>query len=690
MTKTLLIEIGTEELPPKALLRLSKAFAKEIETGLASAEFDCAICTAYATPRRLAVSIANVAPVQADRHEQRRGPAISAAFDDDGKPSKAALGFARSCGVDVGELGRIKNAQGEWLAFERQVKGRSIAAVLPQIIGAALAALPIPKRMRWGAGEVEFVRPVHWIVVLYGDELVACEILGLNSGKATPGHRFHHGGTLDLESADDYANLLEQKGFVIASFELRRQRIVDLIALHRDDAGGEAVIDESLLDEVTALVEWPVVICGSFDEQFLELPEEVLIASMQDHQKYFPVRAADGSLCNRFITISNIQSNDPAVVRAGNERVIRPRLADARFFFHTDNAVKLASRVDALSGMLFEKRLGSLLDKTRRVGSVVARIAGVCGSDADEAHRAATLSRCDLLSEMVGEFPELQGTMGGYYAAADEESDAVATAVGEFYYPRFAGDRIPRSATGRCVALADRLDSLIGIFGIGSAPTGDKDPFALRRAALGALRILIEGDIDLDLVEALKLAHAAYGEIALMDDTVEQVYTFMRDRLRGYYLERGIPADVCTAVLANDPTSPTEIARRIEAVVNFRALDAAAALAAANKRIANILKKLDTPIAAGWSHELLAEPAESALASQLDSIREEAEKRFQQHDYSAYMECLACLSATIDNFFDAVMVMSDNAALRDNRLALLADLHGLFTRVADISRLHES
>jgi glycyl-tRNA synthetase beta chain len=690
VSETLLIEIGTEELPPKALLRLMKAFANAVETALKQAEFAFVGVTPFATPRRLALSISALAGEQADRVEQRRGPALTAAFDEAGQPTKAALGFARSCGVDVAELGRIKTAQGEWLNFERELKGRTIAEVVPDIINAALAALPIPKRMRWGAGDIEFVRPVHWLVVLYGNSVIDCEILGQRSACQTYGHRFHHPEPMTLVHADDYAERLASEGFVVASFAARQQNILEQLASFNASISGQAVVEQGLLDEVTALVEWPVLIDGSFDAHFLRLPQEVLIASMQDHQKYFPVQALDGSLQNRFITVSNIASREPQIVRGGNERVIRPRLADADFFYRTDSGVTLASRLDALHDMLFEKRLGSLLDKTRRVQAIAENIAVACRTNRQDASRAALLSRCDLLSAMVGEFPELQGVMGKYYAAADGESEAISAAIGEFYWPRFAGDLIPASATGRCIAIADRLDSLVGIFGIGSAPTGDKDPYALRRAALGTLRILIEGDIDLDLDEVISLAFAGYADIALGADTTTLVYNFMRERLRGYYQERGVSADVCAAVLANNPTSPTEISRRIQAVIDFTSLPESAALAAANKRIANILKKLDTAVPTTWSISLLRDPAECALAAQLDDMREDIERSFDARDYRAYLQRLAGLRQGIDDFFEQVMVMSEDLALRNNRLAMLAHLHGLFTRIADVAQLPSS
>lgn len=690
MNATLLIEIGTEELPPKALPRLSAAFAAGLHKALTDAGLEFGTLTPYAAPRRLALSIAEVPARQPDRVEQRRGPALKAAFDGDGNPTRAALGFARSCGVEVEALGRVASGNGEWLAYEAHVPGRAIGELVGDMVEQALTALPIPKRMRWGAGEVEFVRPVHWIVALHGSDVLPCRVLGLEAGRVTRGHRFHHGGDIALATADAYADTLADSGHVLASFEARRARILGQVSAWCEEAGLGAVLDPELVDEVTALVEWPAVIDGSFDRDFLALPEEVLIASMQGHQKYFPLRDGDGRLANRFLTISNIESTAPNLVRDGNERVIRPRLADADFFYRSDRTQPLAERVAGLADMLFEKRLGTLGDKTRRVERLAARIATACGADTATVERAAHLARADLLSAMVGEFPELQGTMGDYYARADGEDAAVATAIGEFYQPRFAGDQIPASAAGRCIALADKLDTLVGIFGIGLAPTGDKDPYALRRAALGSLRILIEGDIDLDLLDVLETARAIYGEVALADDVASQVHGYMRERLRGYYQDRGVPGDVCTAVLATAPSAPREIARRIAAVTEFRALDAAAALAAANKRIGNILKKLDAPPPGTWSAAHLVDAAEQALATDIEALQPDLETAFAAHAYDTYLARLAGLRGAVDRFFDEVMVMCDDAALRENRLALLNHLHGLFGRVADIGRLHET
>lgn len=688
MSAPLLVELGTEELPPKALARLSVAFAEGLAAALAEAHIDTGVPVPFATPRRLAVLLPDTAERQPDRHETRRGPAVSAAFDDSGAPTKAAQGFARSCGVDVAALGRVSEGDNEWLAFERDVPGEPLCALIGSAIERALAALPIPKRMRWGAREVEFVRPAHWLLVLHGAGVLDCEVLDLRAGRTTRGHRVHADGEITIEHADSYAQQLENAGRVIASFEARRERIGELI--QAADTGGVPIIDDALLDEVTALVEWPCAVCGEFDRGFLELPPEVLVASMQDHQKYFPVADAGGTLVNRFVTIANLDSTDAGAVRHGNERVIRPRLADADFFWRSDRANPLGDRIDALDQVTFERRLGSLGDKTRRVAALARTLAAACGADDDVAARAAALSRCDLLTQMVGEFPELQGTMGAYYAAADGEPAAVATAIGEFYAPRFAGDAIPASAAGRCIALADKLDSLVGIFGIGAAPTGDKDPFALRRAALGALRIVTEAGIDLDLEQALNDAAAAYGDQLREADTPATVAQFMRERLRGYYLERGVSADVCTAVLAVAPLAPADIAARMQAVAGFRDLEAAGALAAANKRIGNILKKTGQTVATSWSAELLEEDAERDLAAALSAAASETAALFERRAYGDCLQRLAALRAPIDRFFDDVMVMSEDPALRNNRLAMLADLATQFRRIADIAELDQA
>ncbi|MBI4695083.1 MAG: glycine--tRNA ligase subunit beta [Gammaproteobacteria bacterium] len=683
-TEDFLVEIGTEELPPKALRQLSEAFTTQLGTLVADAKLEHGAVAGYASPRRLAVRISALAVEQPDQIVERRGPSLAAAFDAAGKPTGAALGFARSCGVDLEALGRLETDKGACLAFTSTVKGQPTAQLMPALVDRALAALPIPKRMRWGARSEEFVRPVHWVVMLHGASVVPAEILGIATGNATRGHRFLSPGPIVLAHAREYLDRLEKEGSVIADFAARRDRVRALVEAAAIEAGGRAIIDPALLDEVTALVEWPAPICGSFEPHFLELPREALIASMQGHQKYFPLEDANGQLINRFITVANLVSPKPELVRDGNERVIRPRLSDAAFFYRKDRQTSLAGRVPKLGDIVFERRLGTVLEKSERVAKLAAEIAADFGADAAHAARAALLSRCDLLSEMVGEFPELQGTMGGYYARHDGEHADVAQAIGEFYQPRFAGDAIPASAAGRCVAVAEKLDTLVGIFAVGGAPTGDKDPYALRRAALGCLRICIESGATVDLAAALGSAKAGYGERFAAEDVDTRVLDFVLDRTRGYYADAGVRGDLLESVLATRPTSPADLARRVAAVQAFVKLPQAAALAAANKRISNILKK--TPErGAGRRQELLQEGAEVALAAEVDALSAATRDLLARGDYANYLLCLAALHDPVNAFFDGVLVMADEPAVRHNRLALLAEIQNMFLRVADIA-----
>lgn len=686
--QTFLVEIGTEELPPKSLRRLSEIFRREIERGLDAAKLPHGTASALATPRRLAVVVEDVAVRQPEQSVERRGPAVSAAFDADGKPTKAALGFASSCGTDIESLGRLKTDKGEWLSYNAEIPGQDTATLLPAIVSSALAALPVPKPMRWGDGEVEFVRPVHWVVLMLGDVAITAEILGITSGGTSRGHRFHAGGEISLGRAADYRELLEREGHVMPEFKVRRERIRELATNAASALGGTALIDEDLLDEVTALVEWPVAVSGSFDGHFLQLPPEVLIASMQDHQKYFPVAAGDGTLVNHFITISNIDSSDPGAVQRGNERVIRPRLSDAAFFWDADRKLRLEQRLERLDGIVFEKRLGSLRDKTMRVQQLAIALAPRFDAAADECARIAQLSRCDLVTDMVGEFPELQGVMGSYYAAHDGETQGVAAALREFYYPRFAGDAIGGTASARCVAFADKLDTLVGIFAIGGAPTGDKDPYALRRAALGCIRIAIEADATVGFEDALSRACDGYANVVATEGVADAVHKFMLDRLRGYFAERKIPGSVVEAVLAVRPDELADIARRIDAVTAFRALPAAESLAGANKRIANILKKAGANAAAP-DPALLREPAEITLAERIEAMADAGSQLIGQRDYTAYLSLLAELHEPVDGFFDDVMVMCEDEKLRANRISLLRRIHDSFTRVADVARLND-
>ncbi|MCC7410491.1 MAG: glycine--tRNA ligase subunit beta [Gammaproteobacteria bacterium] len=686
-----LVEIGTEELPPKALAGLAEAFAAGVRSGLAQTRLECGALSTYATPRRLTLFIPALAACEPDHVVLRRGPALKAAFAADGSPTQAALGFARSCAVTVEQLERTETDQGGWLAYRSVETGRPAASILPQVVAEALARLPIPRRMRWGAGDAEFVRPVHWVVLLHGSDVIEAEILGVVAGRCTRGHRFHHPEPLSLPDPSAYVGALA-RAHVIAGFDERRQAIRDAIATQAAALGGSALYDDALLDEVTALVEWPVAVTGAFDAAFLRLPREVLVATLQGHQRYFPLAAPDDTLLPAFVTIANIDSRDLAQVRAGNERVVRPRLADAAFFWDSDCRRRLDSHLDSLRTVVYHERLGSLYDKTRRVESLALHIAERIGGDTAMAARAALLSRCDLLSAMVGEFPELQGVMGGHYARGGGEAVEVAAALDELYLPRHAGDRLPRSRTGQALAIADRIDTLVGIFGIGQAPTGDKDPFALRRAALGTLRIIIEGALELDLAALVGAAAANLGDHIRDADVEGAVLEFMRERLRSYYLEAGIAADTFEAVAARPLTHPLDFDRRLRAVEAFRRLPAAASLAAANKRIGNILRKAGQMPAAAIDAALLVEDAERDLHAAL-AVHEVGESldaalaAGRTPDYTAVLTGLADLREPVDRFFDAVLVMCEDPAIRGNRLALLEHLHRQFLHVADIARL---
>jgi len=685
--QTLLIELGTEELPPKALKRLSDAFAKGVGEGLEAASLSFTGLTAYATPRRLAVSVHELTVQQPDRVDERRGPAVSAAFDADGNPTKAALGFARSCGRDITEMERLETDKGAWLIARSQIAGRPAADLIDAIVEQALSRLPIPKRMRWGSRSEEFVRPVHWLVMMLGEQTVPGRVLGLDAGNITHGHRFHCTAPIELGHADEYATALETDGHVIADFAVRRGMIRDQVVSLGAELGGEAAIDEALLDEVTALVEWPVAIAGGFDARYLEVPSEALISTMQGNQKYFPVTDPDGTLMPHFITISNIDSSNPNTVRNGNERVIRPRFADAEFFWNQDRKLALTDLEEPLKQVIFQTKLGSLHDRAQRVSGLAAAIATDIDADVEQARLAGRLSKCDLLTSMVGEFPELQGIMGRYYALHDGHPEAVAAALDEQYMPRFAGDQLPAGAVGQTVALADKLDTMVGIFGIGQRPTGDRDPFALRRAAIGVLRIAIECRLEADLPSLLETAVAAYGDRLSEADTAEQVLKFLLDRLRGYYLEAGLAPDLFDAVATLNPGRPFDFDQRIRAVGHFRSLPEAASLAAANKRVRNILRQNESAIAPAVDTTLLVEGAETALFKELSSKRSEVAPILANGDYSTALATMASLRPAVDRFFDEVMVMDEDAALRANRLALLSQMDSLFMQVADLSML---
>ena len=686
----LLVELGTEELPPKSLLRLSQAFAEEVFNGLNNAGLVSESANApqgFAAPRRLAVRVPQVLLRQPDRDQERRGPALQAAFDANGNPSKAAEGFARSCGTGVEKLDRLKTDKGEWLVFRERQKGEPASKLIPEILDQALRALPIAKRMRWSDLEAEFLRPVHWLVLLHGDKVVPAEVLSVKSGRESRGHRFHNPKAVKLRNAGEYESKLK-KAFVVADFESRRQRIHDGAVKLATKAGGKAVIDANLLDEVTSLVEWPEPLLAGFEDKYLDVPAEALITTMQDNQKYFPVVNKRGKLLPHFITVANIRSKQKKKVQQGNERVIRARFSDAEFFWNNDRKIKLESRVERLKDVVFHNKLGTLHDKAERVSKLAVIVAEELGSDVSAAQRAGMLAKADLMSGMVGEFPELQGIMGCYYAAHDGEPDEIAAAMEEQYLPRFAGDRLPKTRTGNALAVADKLDTIVGIFSTGEVPTGDKDPFALRRAALGVLRIVIENKLDLNLWTLLRSAavHFTEHDATALSTTI---YDFMMDRLRAYYVDAGVKRDVFEAVLACRPEHPLDFDGRVRAVQAFQKLKEAESLAAANKRISNILKQAGD---LDWDHvskELLQDEHEIKLAARISEMQTVVEPMFAAADYTAAMKRLATLRPEVDNFFDHVMVMVDEEAVRDNRLAVLQGLRKLFLRVADLSRLQE-
>ncbi|MFO1430351.1 MAG: glycine--tRNA ligase subunit beta [Candidatus Competibacteraceae bacterium] len=689
MRKDLLIELGTEELPPKALKSLSEAFVQGIRDGLTRAGLEFGTIQPYATPRRLAILVHDLTTTQPERRQERRGPALSAAYDRDGRPTAAAIGFARSCGVEVGDLQVVETDKGAWLAHVSTEPGAATADLIPSLVETSLAGLPIPKRMRWADRDYEFVRPVHWLVLLLGDTVIPATVLGATADRKTRGHRFMRPQPITLAQPRDYAVRLENEGKVIADFELRRERIQSQAQAMARQVNGRVIIDPALLDEVTSLVEWPVALLGNFERRFLNVPPEALISTMQGNQKYFPVVDTAARLMPHFITIANLESQDPVQIRAGNERVIRPRFSDAEFFWLQDRKQPLAERQDALKGVVFQQRLGSLHDKGGRIAPLARFIAAQSGGNADWAERAARLAKCDLLTQMVQEFPELQGIMGRYYAQHDGEANEVAQALEDQYLPRFSGDELPRTTTGRALALADRLDTLVGIFAIGQGPSGTKDPFALRRSALGVLRILIEAELNLDLVELLEYAAKHFEPGIEAPKSVPQVFEFVMERLRGYYLEQDFRPDIIEAVLGCGPTRPLDVDHRIRAVAEFRRLPEAASLAAANKRIRNILKKVEGTLPFKVRPDLLQEEAEQTLAGRLVELSSEVTPLMEAGLYSVALSRLAALREPVDTFFDRVMVMADDAALRDNRIALLNELSSLFLRVADFSRLQD-
>ncbi|WP_404357675.1 glycine--tRNA ligase subunit beta [Methylotuvimicrobium sp. KM1] len=683
--KHLLFELGSEELPPKTLITLSRALLNNVRQGLDNADLSYSGIKGYATPRRLAVWVENLATAQPNKTVEKRGPAVQAAFAADGAPSKAAQGFAASCGTTVDGLERLTTDKGEWLVYRQQVEGQATDKLIPEILRASINSLPIAKRMRWGNYATEFVRPVHWAVLLFGDQVIETDILGLTTGKQTFGHRFHAPVALTFENADRYREILFDSGKVIADFDERKQKIRLAAQQAAQSVDGTAHIEEDLLEEIAALNEWPVPVIGHFDPRYLELPAEVLITTMQTNQKYFPVKQADGSLSAHFITFSNIESTRPESIREGNERVITPRLSDAEFFWKQDRKLRLEDRVDALKNIVFQKTLGTLADKTHRVKQLADYIATQLDADANLAKRAAVLAKTDLLTEMVGEFPNLQGIMGRYYALADNEPAEVAEALEEQYFPKQSGSVTAASKTGQILSLAEKIDTLTGIFSAGLIPTGDKDPYALRRAALGVLRTAIERELPLNLTACVDFAIEQIEHDFDRAKSHRMVLEFIYDRLKGYCSDKGFSPDEFDAVLAVLPEQPLDFMRRLEAVKTFRQRPEAESLAGANKRIRNILKKTEAP--QDFDSNVLTEPAEIELLQAAQASAKAIGPLLQQQDYTAAMNRLAQLKDTVDAFFDNVMVMTDNVELRNSRLGLLNMLSEQFLQIADISRL---
>jgi glycyl-tRNA synthetase beta chain len=684
MSKDLLFELCTEELPPRTLPALSSALTAGITKGIDDLGLPHGKVHGFATPRRLAVWIEKLAEHQPDRQVERRGPPLANAFDAQGAATQAATAFAKSCGVAVGELSKLTTEKGAWLQFRGTEHGAATTALLKDILTQAIAALPIAKRMRWGAHSAEFVRPVHSVVLLYGDEVVPIELLGLQSGRVTSGHRFHHLKPISLKSAKGYEAKL-RRAKVIADFAKRRETIRSGVIAAAAQVGGSALIDDALLDEVTALVEWPVPLTGQFEQRFLSLPREVVIATVQDHQRYFAVQGPDGKLSGWFVTVSNIESRDPSKVREGNERVVRPRLSDAAFFWEQDRKISLQAHAARLAGVIFQAKLGSYAEKTARVTRLAQLIGSHIGAGPDLA-QAAELAKADLMTAMVGEFPELQGTMGRYYAEAQGLPRDVSVAIEEHYRPRFAGDALPSTKIGQALSLADKIDTLVGIFAIEQRPTGTKDPFGLRRAALGVLRILLDARLELDLLEVL--AAAAAAQPVQRAGVADEVYDFIAERLRGVLLEEpGTTPEMLDAVLANRPRSPLDTVTRLAALKEFLLLPDAVVLAGINKRIANILKK--TQVSRDWvvDAQALSEEAELGLHRALTNLRDPVLDATRERRYADSLQALVGLRAPVNEFFDRVMVMDENTAKRNNRLALLRDVLVLLGGVADLSRL---
>ncbi|SKC34125.1 Glycine--tRNA ligase beta subunit [Photobacterium piscicola] len=686
--KNFLIELGTEELPPKALRTLAEAFATNFEAELKAANLPHQGIKWYAAPRRLALKVTALAENQPDRIVEKRGPAIAAAFDAEGNATKAAQGWARGNGITVDQAERMITDKGEWLLFKQEVKGQPAQTLLPELVAAALAKLPIPRPMRWGDKDTQFIRPVKTLTMLLGEELIEGTILGVASARTIRGHRFMGEAEFTIDNADQYPAILEERGKVMADYDARKAIILADAKLAAEAVGGIADLDDELVEEVTSLVEWPVVLTASFEEEFLKVPSEALVYTMKGDQKYFPVYDAEGKLVPKFIFVSNIISNDPSQVISGNEKVVRPRLADAEFFFNTDLKSKLVDRLPQLETAIFQQQLGTIKDKTDRITELAGYIAEKIGADVTNAKRAGLLAKCDLMTSMVFEFTETQGVMGMHYARHDGEVEDVALALNEQYMPRFAGDQLPSTGVSSAVAMADKLDTIVGIFGIGQAPKGS-DPFALRRASLGVLRIIVENGYDLDLVDLVAKAHSLFGDKLTNANVDSDVIEFMLGRFRAWYQDAGFSIDVIQAVLAMHPTQPSDFDKRVKAVSHFRDLDAAESLAAANKRVGNILAKFDGELPATINNSLLVETAEKELAQKVETVVATLAPVFAAGDYQQALTELASLREPVDAFFDNVMVMADDEQLKVNRLALLNLLRNQFLQVADISLLQK-
>jgi glycyl-tRNA synthetase beta chain len=689
-TNDLLLEIGTEELPPKALLTLAQAFENGMRDAMQEQQLTFSKLQGFATPRRLAVLFSDLSGEQPDRNVEKLGPNVKAAFDKDGNPSKAALGFAGGLGVSVDDLGRKDTDKGERLAYSFTEKGKPLQALLQGMVDSVLASLPIPKRMRWGDSRSEFIRPVQWLTVLYGDEVLPLDVYGNQAGSESYGHRFHSEGPIKISKASDYENTLENNGRVIVDFAKRRKLIEKQLQDVATKTNAEVVISESLLDEVCGLVEWPVALMGNFDESFLRLPQESLISSMREHQKYFHLVDANGKLLPHFITLSNIESKDPQQVVEGNERVIRPRLADAQFFYDTDRKTPLSDRVERLKKVVFQEKLGSIHDKCERIAALANYIGEQLDFDKQHISQGALLCKADLVSEMVGEFGDLQGIIGRYYAQADGLDDELAVAIEEHYLPRFAGDKLPSNPTAMALSLADRIDTIVGIFGIGQAPTGSRDPFALRRAALGVLRVIIEKELALDLKPLMAFAAKQHAQLS-ESDADEQALSYVMERLRAWYSDQNIVTEHFMAVHAQGISEPLDFEKRVKAVADFAASSSAPALASANKRVANILAKQDqAAIKDSVDAGLLQDEAEKVLAEAVSKCKTTIAPMLLSQDYAQALNELAHLKDPVDQFFDQVMVMADDPALQANRVALLKQLRDQFLLIADISLLAQN